>query len=141
MDYNKWIVWLLRSPLHGLLSASTAVLTLKGRKSGKSVTVPVNFTRDGSTLWITSKPERVWWRNLEGGAPVKVLLARKEYEGRGEVFTDPIEVAERLQSMFTIKPGIARYYKVRLDANGLPIPQDCEEAAKQYLIIKIELNG
>jgi len=140
MDYNQWIIGLLRSPFHRLMSASTMVLTVNGRKTGKPITLPVNFIREDGHLWVTSKPERTWWRNLEGGAPVTVVLDRKEHHGRGEVITDPAVVAERLQMIFTTKPGMARYYKVRLDANGLPIPLDCEEAAQQLLIVKIKLD-
>jgi len=35
MWYNTLMSWLLRSPFHGLLSKSTLLVTVTGRKSGR----------------------------------------------------------------------------------------------------------
>jgi hypothetical protein len=54
MWYNRPMSWILRSPLHRVLSKSTLLITLSGRKSGKLYTLPVNYVREGDILWITS---------------------------------------------------------------------------------------
>jgi hypothetical protein len=41
--YNPIVSWLLRSPLQGLMSSSTMLITFAGRKSGKTYTTPVNY--------------------------------------------------------------------------------------------------
>ena len=45
MWFNPMITWLLRSPLHGLVSKSIMLITYKGRKSSKEYTTPVNYLR------------------------------------------------------------------------------------------------
>ena len=54
MWYNSIMMWLLRSPLHGMLSGSTMIITYTGRKSGMTFSTPVNYVRDGNVLWTVS---------------------------------------------------------------------------------------
>lgn len=42
---NPVVTWLLRSSLHGILSGSTLLITVTGRKSGRIYTIPVNYVR------------------------------------------------------------------------------------------------
>jgi hypothetical protein len=72
MWYNLIVAFILRSPLHGLLSGGTMLITYAGRKSAKSITLPTNWARDGNTVFVTGLRARTWWRNLRGGAPVTV---------------------------------------------------------------------
>jgi len=75
---GNWLVAaVLRSPAHRLLSGSTLILTVHGRRTGLARTLPVQYAREGSQLvLLPGNPERKrWWRNLVGGAPVTVLLA------------------------------------------------------------------
>jgi hypothetical protein len=58
MNENSFIAWLLRSPLHGLLSANTLLITMAGRKTGRPITTPVNYVRDGDRLWVISSRDR-----------------------------------------------------------------------------------
>lgn len=65
---NPILVGLLRSPLHRLVSNNLALITVTGRRSGKSRTFPVGYRRDGNRVTIAvGWPERkLWWRNLIG---------------------------------------------------------------------------
>jgi len=54
MWYNPIMMWVLRSPLHGMLSGSTMIITYTGRKSGQTFSTPVNYVRDGNVLWSLS---------------------------------------------------------------------------------------
>lgn len=140
MWYNRIISWLLRSPLHGLLSKNIMLIRVTGRKSGRIYTTPVNYVRDGGILWVTSFRNRTWWRNLKGGAPVSVLLEGKELRGQGLAIVDAKDVAESLCGFFRKVPGRAKYYDVQLDPDGQPNPQDCSRAAQEHVIIRIELQ-
>ena len=71
---NPVVRAILRSRLHVLISRRVALLEYRGRRSGRRLTVPVNYRRDGDELRLVSSPGRVWWRNLRGGAPVRVLV-------------------------------------------------------------------
>lgn len=52
--YNPVVIWLLRSPFHGLIDKNTVLITFTGRKSGKSYTFPISYVRDGDTLMMIS---------------------------------------------------------------------------------------
>src|SRR4030042_5724542 len=82
MWYNPIMVWLLRSPLHGMLSGNMMVLNYTGRKSGKAYHLPVSYIRLGEILLTISYKRRTWWRNLRGGAPVTIRLQGKDVNGR-----------------------------------------------------------
>jgi len=72
--YNPIVTRLLHSPLHGLMSSSTMLITFAGHKSGKIYTTPVNCVGDSHTLLVVSPTDRLWWRNLRGGAAVTVYV-------------------------------------------------------------------
>src|SRR5215472_10171892 len=69
---NPFVSTILRSPLHGILSRDVLLLTFTGRRSGKRITIPVGYTRDGETMIVFST--RAWWKNLRGGASVAIRL-------------------------------------------------------------------
>ena len=77
MNGNDFMSWVLRSPLHGMLSNSMMLITVTGRKSGKKYTLPVNYYRENGCLWVLTNRDRSWWRNVQGGAPVSLLLRRQ----------------------------------------------------------------
>ena len=76
---------ILRSPLHALVSGSTMLVTVTGRRSGQTYTTPVNYVREGDTVTVFSWCDRTWWRNLRGGAPVTLRLRGRDLRGTGEV--------------------------------------------------------
>ena len=139
MWYNIFTAWLLRSPFHSLFSKGTLLVTVTGKKSGKTYSVPVNYLRDGDILWVTSRRERTWWRNLKGGAPVRVLLAGHELAARGEAIVDEKEVTEGLGDYFQKAPQVAKYFKVRLDSDGRPSASDLDQAARERVMVRISL--
>ena len=53
---NPIIRLVLRSPLHGLFSGSLALITYRGRKSGKEYTIPVQYVQGGEKVYIVPLP-------------------------------------------------------------------------------------
>ncbi len=82
MQGNEFIKILLRSPLHRLFSSSLMLITVKGRKSGRAITTPVNYYNDRDTLWVISDRNRKWWRNGCGGAVVTLRLQGRDVKAR-----------------------------------------------------------
>jgi hypothetical protein len=140
MWFNPIMIWLLRSPFHKMVSGSTLLLTITGRKSGRVIEVPVNYIRDGKTLWVVSDRQRVWWRNLTGGAALSVTLARKTKSARGEVILHDKEVMHALTEYFKRSPILAKYLKVKIDREGNPDLAGLGAAAHTRVVIKITLN-
>ena len=87
---NPLVRGLLRSPAHGLLSGRLALLSVTGRRSGRSFTFPVGYHRDGDRVTISvASPERKrWWRNLSDAAPVEIWLAGVRRAGTGQARGD-----------------------------------------------------
>jgi deazaflavin-dependent oxidoreductase (nitroreductase family) len=76
---NRFVEFALRSRLLGwTLRGTTMLITVTGRKTGRTYTTPVNYVRRGQDLYLISRPERTWWRNLRSAAPVSVFLAGRE---------------------------------------------------------------
>jgi len=96
MWYNPIMITLLRSSLHGMLSKNMVLITVTGSKSGRQYTTPVNYYQQGDDLWVVSKRERTWWRNLKGGAPVSLVFKGKAVQAFGESVTGQAEVKKRL---------------------------------------------
>ena len=140
MWYNAIMVWLLRSPLHGMLSQSTMLMTYTGRKSGKAYSTPMNYVRireaGAEVLLTTSYRQRTWWRNLRGGAPVVVRVQGKDLKSQAEAIEDEPKVAEELGRFLQHVPSWAKYYQVKLDPDGKPNAADVAVAAKTRVIIR-----
>ncbi|GGT05127.1 hypothetical protein GCM10010156_73600 [Planobispora rosea] len=92
------------SPLHVLLDDAVVLLTVRGRRSGREITVPVGYAEQDGELLMVSRAERRWWRNLVGGTPVRVLLRGRERSGTARVFTDIGQVTQVLLAMSAV-PG------------------------------------
>jgi hypothetical protein len=141
MNKNSFPIWLLRSPLHGMMSGSTLLITLTGRKSGKLIVVPVNYWQEGSTLWTTSKRDRTWWRNLGGGANVAIRLRGRDFNGFGELLLDEKVVAQKLTELLSLKLDNAHFFDVRLNPDKTLNVEDVPRAAKIRLIVKVLLDS
>ncbi|MCK2217327.1 nitroreductase family deazaflavin-dependent oxidoreductase [Actinomadura sp. ATCC 31491] len=77
---NPFVVRLLRSPLHDLVSGSVALLEVTGRRSGRLLAVPVSYRRERDVLRVLTRRSRQWWRNVRGGAPLRALVGGVTYE-------------------------------------------------------------
>jgi len=144
MWFNPIMTWLLRSPLHGFISSNTMLMTYTGRKSGKTFTTPMNYLRmqddEGEYLLTTSTRERTWWRNLRGGASVTLRLQGKDLPARAEAIEDEPAVAAELGAFFKQAPKMAKYFDVRLDADGKPEKDDLMKAAQTRVVVRSVLG-
>ncbi len=138
MNGNSFISFLLRSPLHTMMSGSTMLITVTGRKSGRPITTPVNYYQEGNTLWVISNRERTWWRNLKGGGPVKLRLRGQEVDGFGEAVLVESEVAAQIGEYVRHLPISARSLGVHMQA-GQPDPADLRRLAQARVMIRINL--
>ncbi len=138
MKANDFVVLALGSPLH-VFMGKTMLITLTGRKTGREITVPVNYTQEGNELWVLSTRDRTWWRNLLKGGEVDVRLHGHEIKGLGEVVLDETAVAALLGRYVKHLPASARYIGVRVE-NGEPNCDDLSRVAKERLFVKICLR-
>lgn len=69
---NPTLTFLLRSPLHRVMSHSGMILIFEGRKTGKRYEVVVTYTEEGGKLYTFSNTS--WSKNFIGGAAVALRL-------------------------------------------------------------------
>jgi deazaflavin-dependent oxidoreductase (nitroreductase family) len=141
MWYNKLITMILRSPFHRFLSNDFMVITVTGRKSGKEYTIPVNYLREGDSLWMISLRKRTWWRNLIQGADVKVRLMGRELNGHGQAIVEESAVAESLINFLRYSDNLRKGLEVNVDAEGNPKKEDCARAAQRTILVQVNLDN
>ncbi|MBI4233655.1 MAG: nitroreductase family deazaflavin-dependent oxidoreductase [Chloroflexi bacterium] len=100
-------------------------ITVKGRRTGKSITLPVWFVQEGETVWLLPvKGSRTqWFRNLVAEPTVTLQVGCRRHTARARTFADPLAVqpvAQKFQAKYT--PGeIARYYAALDAAVEIPL--------------------
>ena len=138
MNGNDFMAWVLRSPFHFVLSNGMMLITVTGRKTGKTYTTPVGYYEEGDHLWVITSRERKWWRNLQGGAGIQLLLKRKPAQGVAELELDEKAVAVRMVEYLRHVPQAAKPMGIRME-NKIPNAEDIVHTAKERLFIKIKL--
>ena len=130
---------IMRRILNRGIGAKTLMnLEFTGRQTGQTYNFPVGYMQVGSTVFCYSPFS--WWRNLRGGAPVKVVIKGRPLTGVADVCTDTDQIAAGMDVYLRHNPGDARFFKVKLDENRHPNPEDIAKAARDNVQIRIELD-
>ena len=138
---NPIMIFILRSPLHFLVSHSVLVLYVTGAKTGKQYFIPVSFFEHSKGLLtcVTDKPN-IWWRNLTSIDEIKILFKGKEILSRISAETDDSDyIFPKLHALFSHS---------RLDGffggvgykNGKPIEEDVIGATKRMVLIELDFT-
>lgn len=71
----------------GVSPPLTALLETTGRKTGRVRHTPVNYARDGQTLWVIAQHGRHagWVLNLEAEPHIRARLGRSWHAGRAQL--------------------------------------------------------
>jgi len=140
--YNPLVASLLCSPLHALISGSVLLLTFQGRGSGRTYTTPVNYVRDGEDLLLVAARDHTWWKNLRGGAPVKLRIRGRDVEGVAEAYEGPA-AEEALLAVLRSVPAYRRHWDVHLGPDGSPVnPEDLSRVAsvaKENVPVRVKI--
>ena len=74
----------------GISPPMTVLVETTGRKSGKLRHTPVNYVRDGQTLWVIAQhgSHAGWVRNLQDDPRVRARLGRTWHGGRAALVPD-----------------------------------------------------
>ncbi|MDP2776357.1 MAG: nitroreductase/quinone reductase family protein [Anaerolineales bacterium] len=140
MTGNDFMSWVLRSPFHSMLSNGMMIITVTGCKTGKTYTTPVGYYQEDGYLWILTSRDRTWWRNLLGGAQVKLLLKRKPVNGFAKTELDGKAVESRMFEYIRYVPQAAKPLGIRME-NNIPNAEDVARIAKDRLFVKIKLSN
>jgi deazaflavin-dependent oxidoreductase (nitroreductase family) len=138
MNGNDFMTWVLRSPFHGMLSNGMMLISIKGRKTGNIYTTPVGYYEENGSLWVITSRDRTWWKNLQGGAQVDLLLKHKPVQGLADVDLDEKSVEARMYEYLRHVPQAAKPMKVSME-DGKPNPQNIAATAKERLFVRIKI--
>ena len=135
--YNPLVIWLLRSPLHALMSDSVLLLTFEGRRSGRTYTTPVSHIRYGEDVILVAARDHSWWKNPRGGAPVRLRISGRNEEGVAEALEDAF-AEEALLKVLRAVPAYRRHWKVELGPGGRPTdPNDLAHVSKGNVPVRV----
>ena len=138
---NARVMAVLASPWHRRYSGNTLVLEVTGRKSGKGYRLPVSYAEDAGDLlvFVDEADGKRWWRNLRGGAPVRVRLRRHWRQGQAEVAweDDPTGLARALARFAAAWPG---FIDLGLPPTGSYSPEDLLPVAHGCAVVTIRVG-
>src|SRR5207244_6983362 len=95
---NPLLAAVLRSPLHRLASKNLMLLTVTGRKSGRTYTLPIGRHEQPDGTFVLSAGGN-WRHNLRGGADVRVTRARRRRAAQATLRGEPTRKAGVLEGM------------------------------------------
>lgn len=95
------------------------LITVRGRRTGRKITLPVWFVLQGETLWLLSinGPRTQWFRNVLADPTIVITAGERRRTVTGTPVTGRAAVRP-VAELFRAKYGradVARYY-ARLDA-------------------------
>jgi hypothetical protein len=112
--FNPVVKAILRSPLHRLMSKQLMVLTVTGRRTGRTYSIPVGRHPAGDGSFIVSAGG-TWRHNLHGGADVLVTLDRRERRGHAVLEEDADKAAEELKALIDRNGPRSMAFKIHVD--------------------------
>jgi deazaflavin-dependent oxidoreductase (nitroreductase family) len=110
-----------------------------GRKSGRSYTTPVSYVREGDRVFVTTGDR--WWRNLDGGGPVRLLIAGRSRTGTATPVTDREERIAVHARLFRERPFFRRLAGLPAAPGGGADPADVARAVDAgRMLVRIDLD-
>jgi deazaflavin-dependent oxidoreductase (nitroreductase family) len=135
---NQAMKFVLRSPMHSMVSKTVLLITFTGRKSGKTFTTPVSYSQFDDQVTVFTHAN--WWKNLRSGSPVTLRIRGREFLGLAElVFEDEEAIADRLAVHLRKVPSDARWYGVTFDDHGNPRAEEIGKAVQTVVMIRVQL--
>jgi hypothetical protein len=124
-----------------MLSKRFVLLTVTGRKTGRSYVIPVGRHESDGELVVCASGR--WRHNLRGGAQVRVTIDGRERAGYAEFEDDPEAVAQVYRMLLErLGPGNARMLGLRLNVDRLPTNEELRPVvAGQRAIVRVRLSA
>lgn len=137
---DRFVVWLLKSPLHGLISSAVMLVNYTGRRTGKVYAVPVNYVFTQEGLLVMSLKKRVWWRNLTDDTRFTVRLQGKSYSASAEVFETGDDLTERLTEYLQGSPRLVKYFNIESDEDDNLKTESVHEFATDRVVVRFRVQ-
>ena len=133
---------LLRSPLHGVTSHNIGIVHFKGRKSGRELSTPLSYTREGNVVRLLSNQTTRWWVNFRGdNIKAEMEIARQRLPGTARLLEGDSEaLRDGVRRFIRALPRDAKVYGLKLDANGEVSEESLAAIASELILVEITLE-
>jgi len=133
---------LLRSPLHGITSHNIGIVHFTGRKTGRQLSTPLSYTRDGNLVRLLSNRTTRWWVNFRGdGVRVEMEIARQRHPGTATLLEGDSDVLrEGVRRFIKALPRDAKVYGLKLNAKGDITEESLAAIAPELVLVQIALD-
>ena len=138
---NPVVGFLLRSPLHRLLSRDVLLLRYRGRRSGRAFRTPLSYVEhDGALFCFTRSGASHWWRNLRGGAEIEIRIRGRVCPAVAVVLPSGSDTARvPLRRFLTRNPRTAvQLYGVPVAGDGSVDERAFEHALASAVSVRID---
>ena len=110
---NSVVEFVLKSPLHRLMSGKLVVIRYQGQRTGTEYTLPVQYadTHHGIVVLVGESDTKTWWRNFTTMGQTQVLLAGTWVPMTAHALLgseDPDAVTPLLRSYATRFPNVVK---------------------------------
>jgi hypothetical protein len=96
----------------------------------------VGYFHENGDLWVLTSRERTWWKNLQGGAEVSLLLQRKAVHAFAEPQLESKTVENLMGDYVKHIPQMTKPMGIRVE-QGTANLEDIARAAKERLFVRI----
>lgn len=139
---NPILRTVLRSPAGRWLGRSLAVLSYRGRRTGRRHALVVQYVRDGQYVWVlpAHPDDKTWWRNFDELGDIELRLAGNDLRGRAIALRGRDHPDDVLRGLTVYLRGLPRARK-RLGLAAQPSVEpdmDLAALATRTVIVRIE---
>ena len=100
----------------------------------------MNYYRENGCLWVMTRRDRTWWRNVKKGANVSILIKGRTSNAFAEAELDEEAVEAHLLDYIRHIPMTAKSLGIQIE-NKTPDTGDVRRVAKDRLFVKIRPNS
>jgi len=137
---NPVVKGILRSPLHGMMSNNTMVLSYRGQRSGRAFELPISYAQINGDLYAFTAKSGQWWRNFMNPNDATVLVGGQKLEATVSALSDSGEnLAPQLASFLELVPRDAKPAGVRM-RQGQPVQPDVVAAAQRLVGLRFKIK-
>ena len=128
---------LLRSPLHGLMSASVLLLSFQGRRTGPHITLALRYARSDAGFVCFTTDNAKWWRNFEDARPVAWVVAGETLNGVASARRVTVgESLDALRSFLAAFPSDATHHDVSV-VHRVPSESDLSRTPTRSIRVQV----
>lgn len=128
----------LQSPLHGALSDSILLLRVRGRKTGRPISVPLRYIKEQDTVRCSTSKAIQWWKNVRANPDIVLRIKGREEPYRARVITDdPDVIRSYLLRLIENYPQDAIYHEIDLDGST-PNEAQLEAALASAVVVEAQ---